>query len=91
MELGKNLCESLLKDGLISQETAAHHKQFEHIVNELLQCFPEHEKSGAQGIHNLKKKLGKMLSMKAREMKISDELLKRTKTLIYLEVNVLFG
>ena len=40
-------------------------------------------------INNLKKKIGKMLSFKARNMKISDDSLKKIKVVIFNIINVL--
>jgi hypothetical protein len=59
------------------------------MVDDLLSCFPNYKNGDLMAINNLKKKIGKMLSFKARNMKISDDSLKKIKVVIFNIINVL--
>jgi hypothetical protein len=62
----------LLKDGLISNNTIENKDRFELMVEDLLGCFPKYKNGDKHVINNLKKKIGKMLSIKAKVMKINE-------------------
>lgn len=88
LDLGKNICESLLKDGLISNNTAEERDKMEETIDDLLACFPAYLDGNERSRNCLKKKIGKILSIKARLLNISDDSLKKVKAVVYNKINV---
>ncbi len=42
VDIGKDICESLLKDGLISENTVESQDRMDLIIDDLLDCFPNY-------------------------------------------------
>lgn len=88
-DLSKKLCEALLKESLVSSETIEHFDRFELIIDDIINCFPKYKDGNLHVINNLKQRLGKMLSIKARSMNIAPDVLKKLKELLFNSINVL--
>lgn len=71
MELGRKLCESLLGDGVVQGDVGEGCRRFEAIVDDILAHSPKYQSGDRQALNNLKAKLGKSLSIKARALNIA--------------------
>ena len=88
VENTQDLCESLLSEGLISKSAMDCKKKFNSICEDILKCLPTDQKCNDEIIHTFKKKIGKIISIKARTMKISEAEIKRIKFLLFDKINV---
>ena len=87
--LSKKLCETLLKESLVSSDTIEHFDRFELIIDDIIECFPNYKDGSLHVINNLKKRLGKLLSIRAKAMNVDEDTLKKVKGLVFDAINVL--
>lgn len=89
-QLIKALCESLLKDGLISGDTITNMQRFQSLADDLINCVLSAKCLDSRNLNGIKKGLGKLISSKARVLKVDDATVKMIKSLLYDKVNVIF-
>lgn len=60
-------------------------------IDDLLACFPAYMDGNERSRNCLKKKIGRILSIKARSLNVSEDNLIKVKAIVYNKINVKFS
>ena len=72
LQMRKDICEALLKNNYITQDTVENYDRFELIVEDLIGSFPKFKQEDKMAVNNMKKRIGKILGIKARAMNLNE-------------------
>ena len=71
LQISKTICEALLKNNFITQDTVENYDRFQLLVDDLIASFPKFKYGDKIAVNNIKKRIGKILGIKARAMNIN--------------------